>query len=385
MKKTIIYIGICAVFVILAAIFLIWFLSGDKIEPGIIGPEKTRTRPGAETAQSVVQEITEWYEAVGTVVSKNQARIEPLVAGQITEVRVQAGDIVEKGDLLVRVDDQQLRSRISQARQQVQASVNRRDEAMQAVNSARAAFQRAQSAYNRIKSFHEAQAASQQELEEAQSAYLQAEAALQRARDGVSAAESGVSLAREMLREAEIARSYADIKAPENGSILKRLVDPGDMAAPGKPLLIMRADGGMQLEASVREGLMSNIRPNDVLKVRLSSLGRTVEAVIDEIIPSIDPLTRTFLVKAGLPESEDVYPGMYGKLLIPYRKVPVILVPQKAVRRVGQLELVNVKTKDGWHRRCVKTGKIHGDRVEILSGLEGQETVLIQEPGENDR
>jgi RND family efflux transporter MFP subunit len=385
MKKTIIYIGICAVFVILAAIFLIWFLSGDKIEPGIIGPEKTRTRPGAETAQSVVQEITEWYEAVGTVVSKNQARIEPLVAGQITEVRVQAGDIVEKGDLLVRVDDQQLRSRISQARQQVQASVNRRDEAMQAVNSARAAFQRAQSAYNRIKSFHEAQAASQQELEEAQSAYLQAEAALQRARDGVSAAESGVSLAREMLREAEIARSYADIKASENGSILKRLVDPGDMAAPGKPLLIMRADGGMQLEASVREGLMSTIRPNDVLKVRLSSLGRTVEAVIDEIIPSIDPLTRTFLVKAGLPESEDVYPGMYGKLLIPYRKVPVILVPQKAVRRVGQLELVNVKTKDGWHRRCVKTGKIHGDRVEILSGLEGQETVLIQEPGENDR
>jgi multidrug efflux pump subunit AcrA (membrane-fusion protein) len=157
------------------------------------------------------------------------------------------------------------------------------------------------------------------------------------------------------------------------------------MAAPGKPLLIMRADGGMQLEASVREGLMSTIRPNDVLKVRLSSLGRTVEAVIDEIIPSIDPLTRTFLVKAGLPESEDVYPGMYGKLLIPYRKVPVILVPQKAVRRVGQLELVNVKTKDGWHRRCVKTGKIHGDRVEILSGLEGQETVLIQEPGENDR
>jgi multidrug resistance efflux pump len=101
--------------------------------------------------------------------------------------------------------------------------------------------------------------------------------------------------------EAEIALGYTEIRAPAEGRILKRLVDPGDMAAPGKPVLIVQAAGGLQLAANVREGLMDAVRPGDVRNIRLSAAGRTVEAVIDEIVPSVDPRTRTFLVKAGLP------------------------------------------------------------------------------------
>ncbi len=385
MKKKIIYISAGAIFAFAGVILLIWLLSGDKIGPATVAPEKTITYPKAATAKAEATTVTQWYEAVGTVVSKNQARIEPRIAGQVVEIRVQAGDPVKKGDLLVRIDDERLLSRLSQARQQLQASIARRDEALQAVNSARAAFSRAESSYNRIKKFYEAEAATKQELEEIQSAYLQAEAALKRARQGVSGAESGVLLAREMVREAEIAHGYTDINAPADGSILKRLVDPGDMAAPGLPVLILQTAGGLQLEASVRESLISTVRSGDILNVRLSALDKTVKAEIDEIVPSIDPLTRTFLLRADLPESQYVYPGMYGKLLIPYLEIPVILVNQKAVRRVGQLELVTVKTEDGWQRRCVKTGKLHGDRVEILSGLSGHETVLIEEPGKNGK
>jgi RND family efflux transporter MFP subunit len=301
------------------------------------------------------------------------------------EVRVKAGDRVKKGDLLVRIDDNRLDSRLSQARQQLQTAISRRGEAAQAVNSAQAAFSRAESDYNRIKNFYQSGAATKQDLEAAQAGFLRAKAALERSRKALSGADSGVKLAKEMVHEAEIALGYTEIRAPAEGRILKRLVDPGDMAAPGKPVLIVQAAGGLQLAANVREGLMDAVRPGDVRNIRLSAAGRTVEAVIDEIVPSVDPRTRTFLVKAGLPEVQGVYPGMYGKLLVPYMEIQAILIPQKAVRRVGQLELVSVKTEDGWQRRYIKTGKVYGDQVEVLSGLSGRETLLTQEPGNNGR
>jgi RND family efflux transporter MFP subunit len=322
---------------------------------------------------------------VGTVAAKNQARIEPRVAGPVMEVRVKAGDRVKKGDLLVRIDDNRLDSRLSQARQQLQTAISRRGEAAQAVNSAQAAFSRAESDYNRIKNFYQSGAATKQDLEAAQAGFLRAKAALERSRKALSGADSGEKLAKEMVHEAEIALGYTEIRAPAEGRILKRLVDPGDMAAPGKPVLIVQAAGGLQLAANVREGLMDAVRPGDVRNIRLSAAGRTVEAVIDEIVPSVDPRTRTFLVKAGLPEVQGVYPGMYGKLLVPYMEIQAILIPQKAVRRVGQLELVSVKTEDGWQRRYIKTGKVYGDQVEVLSGLSGRETLLTQEPGNNGR
>ncbi len=182
-----------------------------------------------------------------------------------------------------------------------------------------------------------------------------------------------------MVEEAEISLSYATITAPADGVVLKRLVDPGDMAMPGKPLLLLRTAGGLQLEASVRERLINKIAPGDSRTVYLTSIDRKVVAVIDEIVPFIDPQTRTFLVKANLVETEGIYPGMYGKLLIPYRDVEVILLPQQAVRKTGQLELVLVKSAKAVERRYVTTGNMHEDKIEILSGLDGGETVLVQE------
>ena len=385
MKKKHIYMSMGAGLAAAGVVLLIWLLSGDKIGPGIVARKKTAAVAETATAQASLTTVTEWYEAVGTVAAKNQARIEPRVAGPVMEVRVKAGDGVKKGDLLVRIDDDRLDSRLSQARQQLQRAISRRGEAAQAVNSAQAAFSRAESDYNRIKNFYQSGAATKQDLEAARAGFLRAKAALERSRKALSGAKSGVKLAKEMVHEAEIALGYTGIRAPADGRILKRLVDPGDMAAPGKPVLIVHAAGGLQLEANVREGLMDAVRPGDVRNVRLSAAGTTVEAVIDEIVPSVDPRTRTFLVKAGLPEVQGVYPGMYGKLLVPYMEIQAILIPQNAVRRVGQLELVSVKTEDGWQRRYIKTGKVYGDQVEVLSGLRGHETLLTQEPGNNGR
>lgn len=365
----------------LAAVILwLWFFSADKVGPGTVEPEKKPISSEAVTVRAEITTVTQWYNAVGTVVPKIQARIEPQVAAQVMEVLVQAGDPVEKGDLLVRLEDDRFNAKLSQARQSLQAAISQRDMAGQRVHAAEAAFAEADSSYKRIVNFYDAQAATEQELEQARSRFLQAQAARQRAKDGLSGAAAGIRLAEEMVHEASIALSYTHIVAPAKGMVLKRLVDPGDMASPGKPLLILREAGGLQLEANVRESLINSVRPGDLRKVQLSTLNKTVEATIDEIVPFIDPLTRTFLVKAGLPEAAGVYSGMYGKLLIPYAEVPVILIPYQAVRRVGQLELVMVKGTDGWQERSIKTGNMYDGKIEILSGLSGNETVLVEEP-----
>jgi multidrug efflux pump subunit AcrA (membrane-fusion protein) len=147
------------------------------------------------------------------------------------------------------------------------------------------------------------------------------------------------------------------------------------MALPGKLLMVLQTSGFLRLEAYVREGLIKLVTPGSHLSVKIETLGKTTEAEVEEIVPYADPQTRTFLVKAALPHMAGIYPGMYGKLLIPVREQPTVLIPQKAVHQVGQLELVKVKVDTGWQTRFVKTGRTIGNQVEILSGLSGSETL----------
>ncbi|HMA84316.1 MAG TPA: efflux RND transporter periplasmic adaptor subunit [Desulfosalsimonadaceae bacterium] len=370
--------------VIAAGIFLFWFFSKDEISPGMTGPDKTPTAEAANTVPAKIEMVTEWYDAVGTVQPSTQARIEAQVSGQVTDVRVNAGDMVEAGELLVTLDDRQMQARIGQAMQSLQSAKARKEQARQAVNAAQAAFAEAESAYHRIKNFYASDAATEQDLEQVQSKYLQAKAALKRARDGLSGASAGVRMAEEMVQEAKIGLSYTRIKAPAEGKVLKRLVDPGDLAMPGKPLLMLKTAGGLRLEAYVRESLIQRIQPGSKLRVALPTLQQTVESEIEELIPYADPQTRTFLVKTRLPDMAGLYPGMYGKLQIPYKQVELVLIPRQAINKVGQLELVEVKTADGWARRYIKTGNIYGEQVEVISGLSGDEILKIKEPGNDE-
>jgi len=368
--------------VIAAAIFWVWLFSGEKIQPGMITPEKTPATETADTVSAKIETVTEWYDAVGTVQPRTQARIEAQVSAQVTDVRVNAGDTVTAGALLLTLDDRQMQARLAQAAQSLESAIARKEQARQAVNAAQAAFSEAESAYQRIKKFFASDAATEQDLEQVRSKYLQAKAALKRARDGLSGASAGVRMAEEMVKEAKVGLGYTEIKAPAGGKVLKRLVDPGDLAMPGKPLLLLKTAGGLRLESYVRESLIQRIQPGSKLRVELNTLQKTVASEVEELIPYADPQSRTFLVKSRLPDMAGLYPGMYGKLRIPYKQVELVLIPRSAVYEVGQLELVMVKTDAGWKRRYIKTGNVYGDKIEVLAGLSGNE-ILKQRGSRN--
>ncbi|MGM0452808.1 MAG: efflux RND transporter periplasmic adaptor subunit [Thermodesulfobacteriota bacterium] len=385
-KKRLVIFSIIGCVVIVAAVGMFRLFTGGKVGPGkVSAPDKAAAASAKTTAPVTVKSVTQWHDAVGTIEPRAQARIEPQLAAQVNAVRVTAGDSVKKGQVIVTLDDRQMRTKLLHARQSLKNAASQKEQARQAVNAAEAAFSEAKSAYERIRKFYEKEAATESELEQARSRFLQARAGLKRAKDGLEGAKAGIRMAEQMVVEAEITLGYTKIKAPTDGEILKRLVDPGDMAMPGKPLLLLRTARGLRLEAHVRESLVGKVRPGKTLKVQLITLGKTVDAKVEELIPYADPKTRTFLVKAALPpDISGIYPGMYAKLRIPSRQVRMILVPQRAVRQVGQLELVTVKTPEGWQSRYIKTGSRHDKQVEVLSGLSGDETVRVKERNSND-
>lgn len=329
--------------------------------------------------------VTEWYEAVGTIRPRMESQIAAQVTAQVIEVKVRPGDRVEKGQVLAILDSRQASSRLDQARQGLRAARAGREQARQGVAAAEAGYQQTRADFQRVRKFYESQAATERELEKAKSAFLQAEAGLKRARDALEGTEAGIRQAEEVIREAQIAKGYNTLEAPEAGEVLRRLAEPGDLAAPGKPLLVLQTARTLRLEAYVREGLIRRLSAGTELSAEISPLNARVPATVEEIVPYADPETRTFLVKASLPPVEGAYPGMFGKLLIPVGEAEVVAVPASAVRKIGQLELVRVRTDAGWERRYVKTGGpvdppgSEAETVEILSGLDGGETLALEE------
>jgi len=363
-----------------AVILLAVLISGrDVILPGVFHKNVSSGITPKKTIRVTKETVTDWYEAVGTVRPGTETSIGAQITAQVTMVNISPGSKVEKGRILLTLDNRQFISRLDQAKQGLKSAKAGREQARQSVAAAEASFNQAEAAYARIKKYFENQAATSRDLEQAEAAYLQAKAGLSKAKEGLAGTNARIKQAEEVVKEAEIALGYTTIRAPENGEVLKRMVEKGDLALPGKPLVVLQTSGFLRLEAYVREGLITKVLPGRQLSVHIATIGKTVDALVEEVVPYADPQTRTFLVKASLPHLPGLYPGMYGKLLIPVKEQSAVLVPKKAVRTIGQLELVTVKDKETWKQCFVKTGRRIDDSIEILSGLEGGEIIGLEE------
>ncbi|MCK9240459.1 MAG: HlyD family efflux transporter periplasmic adaptor subunit [Desulfocurvus sp.] len=314
---------------------------------------------------------------MGTIRPRTETSIEAQVTARIVEVRVREGDFVKRGEVLVVLDDREHAARAdsaAQARASAQAGL---EQARQGVSEAKAAFDTAAAQYKRIKTLFAGRAVAQSEMDQAEAAYLQAEARLSQAREAVAGAQAALGRAAKQYEEADIARGYTVIRAPEDMEVARRTAEPGDLAVPGRALLVVQTAGSLRLEAFVREGLVARVRPGTELPVAVGALERTVPGVVEEVVPAADPTTRTFLVKVGLPDLPGGYPGMFGRLLVPAGRRPAVLLDARAVVRTGQLETVRVRDGDAWRTVLVRTVPAGGGEVEVLAGLEGGQTVAL--------
>ncbi|MGM0643700.1 MAG: efflux RND transporter periplasmic adaptor subunit [Thermodesulfobacteriota bacterium] len=325
--------------------------------------------------QAVSRSITEYHQAVGTVRPQRESRIESRIQARVESIHVEPGDSVEPGTVMITLDDRQPAARLEKAKHALQGAKAAGSQAARQVESARAVFREAELNYQRVLEYLKADAATEEDMEKAESVYRQAEAGLARSRQALTQAEAKIRQAGKTVEVASVGLDFTKISAPAKGVVIQRMVDPGDLAMPGRPLVLMRTRSGFRLEAHVPEGLISRIIPGQSLKARIPAIDKTVDAVVRQIVPRADPKTRSFLVKAMLPEIEGIYPGMYGKLLVPGAETRVVLIPENALITTGQLDIVMVKEKDRWEKRYIKTGMKRDGMIEVLSGLNGNETI----------
>ena len=366
--------------VILVALILYMggFFRTGLIEPGLFRTTETEKIPTELIAYAAVEQITEWYEAVGTVHSKTETNISAQITGRILKILVRPGDKIKKGALLIYLDDREFQARLNQARQGLEAVKAKKDQAGQVLIAAQAVYTQADANYKRIKTYFDQEAATKNDLEQAEALYKQAKAGVERAQKGTVAAGAGVQQAKQVVEEARVALGYTKIVAHETGEVAKRLAEPGDLAWPGKSLLVLHAPGALRLEAHVREGLIKRVLPGFKLQAAIDALDTTLDTTVEEVIPSADPLSRTFMVKASIPAITGLYPGMFGRLLVPLGKRQAVVVPERAIYRIGQLEVVKVEKQGRWCNCFVRTGKEIDGKVEILSGLNGSEKIALR-------
>jgi RND family efflux transporter MFP subunit len=300
--------------------------------------------------------------------------------GYVREVKVQAGDRVREGQLLVTLDTRDLdigSRRAEAAREEVRTAV---PEADGAVAAAKANLDLAQVTQGRMLDLFQKKSISNQEFDESSARLKAAQAAYHMAQARRIQLNSKLAQVDQEVRAAEVTRSYADVLAPFAGVVVSKSVDPGSLALPGAPLLTIEREGAFRLEAQVEESHLGAVRVGQPVSVALDGVDRTLDARVSEIVPAVDAASRAYTVKIDLPALTAIRSGLFGRATFQLGSRPLLAIPASAVTERGQLQSVLVADNGIARTRLITAGQKVKDRVEVLSGLTAGEKVIFPVP-----
>ncbi len=355
-----------------------WGCSGSKEAAKTEAAEKP-----AIAVQTIAVGDSEWplgYEAMGTVRARVTGTLSSKVMGYVREVKVQAGDTVQAGQLLVMLDARDLDTSYRQAEAARNEARSAVPEADNAVAAAKAQLDLAQSTFKRMQGLFAKKSISNQEFDEVSAKLKLAKANHEMALSKKGQLESKIRQADEGVAAAEIMRGYAELRAPFAGTVIDRQVEPGNLAAPGTPLLTIERAGAYRLEVPVEESMLRRVKPGNVVTVEVDALGRSVNGRVSEVVPAVDAASRAFTVKIDLPAMAGLRSGVFGRARFGGESRKVLAIPQGAVAEQGQVRSVLVAENGFARGRLVTIGGRHKDTIEVLTGLRAGEHVIYPIP-----
>jgi RND family efflux transporter MFP subunit len=342
----------------IAAAAMLMSCSGKKTEQQL-QPEKPisvqlSVPAGAASSASI--------EASGVVEASRTVSISTRIMGYITRMNVKAGDAVKAGQVLFTVNATDISAKKAQT------------DAM--IAQAEAQLYTAQKDLDRYTTLYKQQSATAKELEQVTLQY--------------QSAKASVESARQMRNEVNAQFSYTTVTAPFNGIVSQKMADAGSLVNPGMPVLMLEQSGKLQVSVSVPEKEIAAVKPGMEAQLEVEATNQHFSSRVQEIIPSSQFTGGQYIIKTDVPAeaAKKLYAGMYVHVRI---HTPVtqsvtstqdILVPEKAL--VMQDQLVGVYTVSSQQTavlRWLRTGKRINGSVEVLSGLNNNESFILKSDG----
>ena len=290
-------------------------------------PVKTITAEQSAPARQV--------EIMGTVQASESASIAAQISGNITQILVSPGSRVKQGALLASISAGEISAKLLQVQAQLEQATR---------NLTR-----------------------EQNLLKKNAATVEM----------VKTLEETKKIAEAAYKEARTMLSYTTIKAPFDGIITRKDANVGDFATPGSPLLQLESETQLQVITHIPESLILEISIGDSLPVYIPAADLEIIGIVEEIAPTADTRSRTAPVKLTIPSESKIRSGQFARVNLPGTRGTAVLLPETALHPIGQMERVFIVKDQAAQLRLVKTGLRLGSKIEILSGIEPGEQVVV--------
>lgn len=305
------------------------------------------------TAPVISQDLVRTVPATGSVYPWQEVTISSEVGGyRVAEVLVDVGSRVRKGQVLVRMSNDLLQADVSSRRA--------------ALRSAEASLENAAAALRRGESVAASGALSQADLDRLRAEHV--------------AAVARVETARADLETAELRLRYGTVVAPDDGTITARAVSVGQIAQAGTEMLRMLRQDRVEWRAEVPESQLSRISAGQSAKITTAD-GATLDGRVRMVAPTVQTNTRTGLVYVDITGGKAL-PGMFARGEIAAGSGAGLLVPVSSVVVVDGYSYVYVLGPDNVvERRRVEQAGVHGDMIEVSSGVVAGDIIAVKGAG----
>ncbi len=315
----------------------------------------------------------------GSLVARLPALVYPQLSGaEVTELLVEPGDRVTKGQVLARLSQSAVRAQLAQAEAEAQRSDASVRQARNQIDSAEATFAQALAALKRTRQLQQGGSATRAALDDVIAAEAAARAQAASARDGLAVAEAARAQAEAAVDLARLNLDWTEVTSPVDGVVSARAAQLGAMgSATGDPMFTIISDGSIEWQAEVVETALKRLKLGDPATASVAGLGE-VSGHVRRLPAAVDPSTRLGELRITLDPAEGVRTGLFASGWVTVDRHDGLTVPLTAVLEDADGQVVQVVADDRVETRPVTAGIIWQGRREILAGLKPGEQVIAR-------
>jgi len=367
----------------------------------IISCAKKAAKP-SETVEGVpvsvikpqTRDIVVYYDTSATVKAQDVRELSFAVPGKVVSLSKESGERIKAGEILAMLDRETYNNALKAAESGLESARNGLAAAQQQKNAAENQLKDAENRlaqiekdYQRFKKLHDEGVVTDKEFEEIELGYKSAQLGAESARSALKMAESQVSSAEEGVKASTAQRDMskkqfddAVLSAPFNGTVNKKFVDKGAVVNPGEGIYEIVADGGMKIESSLPERYLGDIKEGSTVLVTISAIDCLLSPqLVSLVYRDVNKDTGNFGVTINLKDVDGcLRHGMFAHLSFEVaRHDKVLTVPVMAVIELSEGSVVYIVENGKAVKRQVATGLSSKEDVEIVSGLQGNEDIIL--------